>query len=73
MSRKYCPDCGSIITHSKILSNTKPPNEYRLSLNRCEKCSEKKNKDVIIAVLRRNVKDTDSKWEEIRQVIFEVF
>jgi len=73
MPRKYCPDCGSIITNKPLLSNTKVPNEYRLSLNRCIKCSDKKNREVVIAVTRRKIKDTDAKWEDIRAVIFEIF
>lgn len=41
MSRKYCPDCRSILTSIILLSNFDVPNEFRTNTYFCCRCSNR--------------------------------
>lgn len=63
-----CLDCKSKL--EPVVSNSRSPNEYRIRLYSCKKCSVEKGRHVIIAVTRKIVPE-DNIWELINQDIFE--
>ena len=64
----YCPECKSVLDY--VVSNNKAPNDYRIRLYNCKKCTRKKNKNTIIAITKKLVPESQT-WEIINADIFE--
>lgn len=63
-----CPDCGTKL--DPIISNSKAPNNHRIRLYSCEKCSLKKNAHVVVSVTKKIVPEKKL-WEIIQVDIFQ--
>ena len=68
--KRYCPDCGSRIEFQSILSTVRVPNEFRKFVYRCKHCSEEKKRDVLIAIIRKNVPEK-TLYEDIDVIIIQ--
>jgi hypothetical protein len=53
-----------------MVSNNKAPNDYRIRLYNCKKCTNKKGKYTMIAITKKLVSD-DQTWNVITADIFE--
>lgn len=63
-----CIDCKTKL--DGVVSNSKAPNEYRIRLYICPRCTKEKGRTVIFAVTRKIVPE-DAVWELINADIFE--
>lgn len=68
--KRYCPDCGSRLEYDEIIKGHKVPNEYRKNIYHCLNCSEKKGKDIVIAISRKKI-DEQKFYNSIDIIIFE--
>ncbi|MBT4327585.1 MAG: hypothetical protein HOD60_11905 [Candidatus Nitrosopelagicus sp.] len=64
----YCPECKSVLDY--IISNNKAPNDYRIRIYSCKKCTNRKGKNTLIAITKRLVSDVQT-WNIISVDIFE--
>ena len=64
----YCPECKSLLDY--MVSNNKAPNDYRIRIYNCKKCTSKKDKNTMIAITKKLVSD-DQTWNIINADIFE--
>ena len=64
----YCPECKSVLNY--VVSNSKAPNDYRIRLYVCKRCTTKKGKNTLIAITKRLVSDVQT-WNIISVDIFE--
>jgi len=64
----YCPECKSVLDY--IVSNKKAPNDYRIRIYNCKKCTTKKGKNTMIAITKKLVSD-DQTWNVINADVFE--
>jgi hypothetical protein len=64
----FCIDCKNKL--DAVVSNTRSPNEYRIRLYICKKCSMKKQNATIISVTRKLVPESKI-WEIINVDIFQ--
>jgi hypothetical protein len=53
-----------------MISNNKAPNNYRIRLYHCKKCTTKKGKYTIIAITKKTIPDLQT-WKIICADIFE--
>jgi hypothetical protein len=64
----YCPECKSVLDY--IVSNKKAPNDYRIRMYHCKKCTTKKGKYTMVAITKKLVSDVQT-WNVISADIFE--
>lgn len=54
---RYCVNCGSRMVYYARLSNPKAPNEHRIMVYGCERCTKDFEKPVLISIRTSNVED----------------
>lgn len=68
--RRYCPECGSRLEYDEIIKGHKVPNEFRKNIYHCPNCSEKRGKDVVIAISKKKL-DSEKFYESIDVIVFQ--
>lgn len=64
----YCTTCKFKLDY--VVSNKKAPNDYRISVYTCKKCSKDNNNTTIITITRKKVPE-QKLWDIINTDIFE--